>query len=105
MFRVEIDIGEIQENIKIHSSFKEFIELVVKNGHTKKYEKVRDDVEARLLAEMSEARKNLPAKGGVQKAASREDASGKKTFGDLSGSKKPKKPTDDDVIYSPVTSK
>lgn len=105
VFRVEIEIGEIQENIKIHSSFKEFIELVIKNGHTKKYEKVRDDVEARLLAEISEARKNLPAKGGVQKPASREDATVKKNLLELSPSKKPKKPTDDDVIYSPVTPK
>lgn len=51
VFRVEIEIGEVQDNIKVYESFREFVMLVVKAGASKKYEMAREEVEERMKEE------------------------------------------------------
>ena len=44
LFRVDIEISEVQDELKVHSNYKIFIELVVKLGHYKKYQKAKEDI-------------------------------------------------------------
>ena len=53
VFRIEVEIGEVGDNIKIYESFRDFVMLVIKAGAYKKYEQAREDLEKKLAGKYS----------------------------------------------------
>jgi len=86
VFRIEVEIGEVGDNIKIYESFRDFVMLVIKAGAYKKYEQAREDLEKKLAERIKGISKEDKEK--IKKANT-------KKFEETlypSGSGKPKKP-------------
>lgn len=51
LFHVDIEIREMQDELKVHSSYRDFMELITKMGQAKKYQKMKEEMKKQKLEE------------------------------------------------------